>query len=202
MKQVSKQRTTLYATGGDFCRIFKEDMQSLYLLALVLTADPVKAEQCFVAGLDDCTSGNPVFEEWARSWARRVIVKNAIRSLTPDIAQNNPALATGDLGTTKLPAGLAGSGLPAELSALLQLPARERFAFVMSFCEGYSDHDCALLLGCTRESLAAARLSAFQQLKDSVAARNDLRAQTVTTEQDDRGNHIDRALSARLATVA
>jgi len=202
MKQISKQRTTLYATGGDFCRIFKEDMQSLYLLALVLTADPVKAEQSFVAGLDDCTSGNPVFEEWARSWARRVIVKNAIRSLAPDIAQNNPGVVYGNEGSAKLAAGPAGLGLPAELSALLQLPARERFAFVMSFCEGYSDHDCALLLGCTRESLAAARLSAFQQLKDSVAARNDLRAQTATTAQDDRGNYIDRALSARLATVA
>src|SRR5262245_40163093 len=105
MKQISKQRTTLYATGGDFCRIFKEDMQSLYLLALVLTADPAKAEQCFVAGLDDCASGNQVFEEWARSWARRVIVKNAIRSLAPEIAQDNPVLVTGDLGTTKLPAG-------------------------------------------------------------------------------------------------
>jgi DNA-directed RNA polymerase specialized sigma24 family protein len=202
MKQISKERTTLYATGGDFCRIFKEDMQSLYLLALVLTADPARAEQCFVAGLNDCASGNQVFEEWARSWARRVVVKNAIRSLAQEIAQDNPDLVPGDGDSTELHAGPAGLGLPAEISALLHLPARERFAFVMSFCEGYSDHDCALLLGCTRDTLAAARLRAFQQLKDSAAARNDLRAQTVITARDDRGNSIDRALSARLATVA
>jgi hypothetical protein len=202
MKQISKERTTLYATGGDFCRIFKEDMQSLYLLALVLTADGAKAEQCFVAGLNDCASGNQVFEEWARSWARRVVVKNAIRSLAPEIAQDNPALVPGDGGSTELHAGPVQLDLPAEISALLQLPARERFAFVMSFCEGYSDHDCALLLGCTRETLVAARLRAFQQLKDSAAARNDLRAQAVIAAQDDRRNFIDRALSARLAPVA
>src|SRR5690242_9929224 len=79
----SKQRTTTYATGSDFCRIFKEDMTDLYSLSLMLAGDPEKAEQLFVSGLDDCSTGNPVFKEWARSWARRAIVKNAVRLIAP-----------------------------------------------------------------------------------------------------------------------
>src|SRR6185312_2136456 len=67
----------------DFCQIFAEDQSALYLLSLVLTADPEKAEQCFVAGLDDSIHGNPVFKEWARSWSKRMIIKNAIRLIAP-----------------------------------------------------------------------------------------------------------------------
>src|SRR5215472_9439167 len=83
IKQNLKHGTALYATCADFCQIFAEDMKNLYLLALVLTADAEKAEQCFVSGLDDCTAGNPVFKEWARSWARRVVIKRAIRMIAP-----------------------------------------------------------------------------------------------------------------------
>ena len=53
----------------------------------VLTADPEKAEQCFVAGLDDSIHGTPVFKEWARSWSKRMIIKNAIRLIAPFLAK-------------------------------------------------------------------------------------------------------------------
>lgn len=197
MKQNSRERANLYATGSDFCRIFKEDMQSLYQLALVLTVDPQDAEQCFVAGLDDCASGNQVFKEWARSWARRVVIKNAIRSIGPEIGQANQALGGGAVA-----AGLNGLNLPPEVSSLLRLPAAERFVFVMSFCEGYSDHDCALLLGCTRETVVAARLRALQHVKDSAAAKHEVETATVLAARSEERNSIDLTLAARLATVA
>lgn len=44
-------RSNEYATGGDFRGIYLEQMNNLYLLALLLTADPQKAEQCFLSGL-------------------------------------------------------------------------------------------------------------------------------------------------------
>src|SRR5262245_32254781 len=78
------RRSAGYATSADFCRIFAEDMRNLYWLSFILTADPGKAEQCFVAGLDDCFAGNGVFKDWARSWARRTIIKNAIRLISPE----------------------------------------------------------------------------------------------------------------------
>src|SRR5882672_8406520 len=79
----SKERTTTYATRSDFCRIFAEDMDGLYSLSLLLTADTELAEKVFVSGLHDCSAGNPVFKEWAQSWARRVIAKNAVRMIGP-----------------------------------------------------------------------------------------------------------------------
>ncbi len=72
-----------YANSTDFCAIFEEHMTSLYQLALLLTADQTKAEQCFASGLEDCQTGNPVFRDWARLWAKRIIIKNAIALLTP-----------------------------------------------------------------------------------------------------------------------
>src|SRR5215472_4358402 len=159
VKHSSKPVAALYATCADFCRIFAEDMKDLYLLALVLTADSEKAEQCFVSGLDDCTSGNQVFKEWARSWARRVVIKRAIRLIAPQPE-----------GAARKAAQVPNNGravrVPTEVSAVLDLPAFERFAFVMSVLERYSDLDCALLLGCTRESLIQARLRAFERISD------------------------------------
>jgi DNA-directed RNA polymerase specialized sigma24 family protein len=202
MKQLSKERKTLYATGSDFCRIFRDDMQSLYVLALVLTADQEKAEQCFVAGLEDCTSGNQVFKEWARFWARRVVIKSAIRSIAPEITHESPAMASGVTESAGVHTASADLDLPAEISALAKLPARERFAFVLSFCEGYSDHECALLLGWTRERLVAARMTALKQLKDSSAIKSGLRDGTVKSTRGKRHNLIDLALLRRLATPA
>ena len=56
-----------YATADDFRRIFDENMNSLYLLAFLLTADHGRAEQCFVSGLEDAVGSNRVFKEWAHS---------------------------------------------------------------------------------------------------------------------------------------
>jgi DNA-directed RNA polymerase specialized sigma24 family protein len=163
-------RTTRYATDTDFCRIFKEDMQSLYSLSLVLTADPDKAEQIFVSGLDDCSSGNPVFKEWAKSWARRTIIKNALRVIAPE-----PVYADGDLKIS-VAKDITDRNLPevqVEISVLFGLTDFDRFAFVMSVLEGYSDHDCALLLGCTRQALVDARVRAVQEIARSVEIQPD-----------------------------
>src|SRR6202046_4710337 len=76
-------RPAPYASSADFCRIFDEDMNDLYLLSFLLTADREKAEQCFVSGLEDAVEGNPVFKEWARSWARRGVIPKGGRGNDP-----------------------------------------------------------------------------------------------------------------------
>src|ERR1700721_2745548 len=80
-------RPTPYANRDDFRRIFNEDMNSLFLLSFLLTADHEKAEQCFVSGLEEAVEGNPVFKEWARAWARRTIIQNAVRAIDPRPAE-------------------------------------------------------------------------------------------------------------------
>src|SRR3979411_1415809 len=82
-RNISEVPAAVYAVAGDFCRIFAEDMNGLYLLSFLLTANRVKAEQCFVSGLEDSVGANRVFKEWARSWTRRAIIQNAIRMMQP-----------------------------------------------------------------------------------------------------------------------
>jgi hypothetical protein len=91
----AKQSTspTLYASSGDFRRIFDEETGSLYRLSFLLTADREKAEQCFVSGFEDSVKGCPVFKEWARSWARRTIIQNAVRVINPSpMEEHTPSI--------------------------------------------------------------------------------------------------------------
>ena len=189
---ILNDRTTTYATTGDFCRIFKEDMTGLYSLALMLAADPEKAEKLFVSGLDDCASGNPVFKEWARSWARRTIVKNAVRLIAPAPVSPKRVLNTA-ASSPSLPE------LPAEISAMVGLSPFERFAFILPVLEGYSDQDSALLLGCTRQTLIAARVRAEQQIARTVAAQEGHQPDSKPNNQK---SAIKLAASMRLAVPA
>src|SRR5215469_18242139 len=87
---LKKAKATAYATRRDFQEIFTEDMTGLHLLAFLLSADTDKAEQCFVAGLESSIAGNPVFQQWARSWSKRAIIKNAIKMIAPTPGQPGP----------------------------------------------------------------------------------------------------------------
>jgi len=155
-----------YANSDDFQQIFQEDMSGLYLLSFLLTADREKAEQCFVSGLEDAVEGNRVFKEWARSWARRAIIQNAVRVINP----RSPEASTvaRNRNEAKLPAEQ-----PVEIAAVLKLEPFERFVYVMSVLERYSDQHCSVLLGCARWEVSAGRIRALQQIGDSTKLRNE-----------------------------
>jgi hypothetical protein len=160
-----------YATRADFQRIFTEDMGSLHLLALLLTADAVKAEQVFVAGLDESIHGNPVFKEWARSWSKRVIIRNAVKLLAPGSAHLPQSVShASDADATEKAAWVAN---------IIQLPAFERFVFVILVLEGHSESDCASLLGCSMQAMLSARSRALER----IAAGNDRLAHTARSAE-------------------
>ena len=147
-----------YASPAEFEQIFREDMGGLYLLSLLLAGDHRKAEECLVAGFGESRKRNRVFKEWARSWARRTIVQSAIRLVVPRQRSMTPnPVSPGNLHD--LP-----SGLKAELSAIIELAPFERFVFVMSVLERYSEHECSVLLGCSRRDIAATLALAVQHL--------------------------------------
>jgi hypothetical protein len=60
-----------------------EDRVRLYLLSFLLTADRAKAERCFVPGLDLAAEDNAALRDWAHSWARRIVIGNALRLIAP-----------------------------------------------------------------------------------------------------------------------
>ncbi len=171
-RKVTNQEAALYATRNDFCRIFEQDMNGLYLLSFLLTGDRTMAEQCFVGGLHIAQDGNHVFKEWAESWARRAIIQNAIRMVRPRKARPGKAAdvkhSTSDHSTSD------ALGEHAELAGVVDLPAFERFAFVMSGLERYSDQECSLLLGCARGDVAEARVRALERLGQNAGLHREL----------------------------
>jgi hypothetical protein len=156
--QISDERGTNYATVTDFCTIFTEEMHSLYLLAFLLTADNDKAEHCFVCGLGECVEAIGVFMERASSWARRGIVKHAIRMIMP--APEHPDNVSSCIGLNEAPT-LGSSNV---FTAIVALGPFERFVYVMSILERQSDEDCSSLLRCSRRDVIIAREMALRRL--------------------------------------
>ena len=163
--QARENEGSLYASHEDFHTIFIEDLKELYQLSFLLTRDPAKAERCLVTGLVDCVSGNKVFREWAHSWAKRAIVQNAIRELTPRPSQSNSSLSGAK--HSNMAQYSRDPGGHVEIDAVLQLADFDRFVFVMSVLERYSEHDCALLLGCSAGDVREGRTRALKELADS-----------------------------------
>jgi len=163
--QVREHDGSLYASHEDFHTIFNEDLKEFYQVSFLLTRDPAKAERCLVSGLEDCVSGNRVFREWARSWAKRTIIQNAIRELKPRPSQSNSPMSGAMFSDRDQHS--RGPGGHFEIDAVLRLADFDRFVFVMSVLEHYSEHDCALLLGCSAGDIREGRTHALKELADS-----------------------------------
>ena len=175
-RKVIKQTTTPYATQADFRRVFQEDMNRLYLLSFLLTGERDLAEQCFVSGLKMSSEGNPVFKEWATSWARRTIILNAIRMVRPRL---------GDPQRSSVSPKSAGPSAisRAEIANIIALPPFERFVFVMSVLECYTQQECSLLLGCTRREAMEARERALRRTGEGA----ELRRKVISIASDNTG---------------
>ena len=148
-----------YATPEDFRKILDEDLNRLYQLSFLLTADHQKAERCFVASIEDCADENRVFREWARAWTIRIVVENAIRDLSPRPTRSNssslPSLRTQES------TGTAGYF---DADRLIGLPDFDRFVFVLRVLERYPENECALLLGSSRSQIREACTRAIKKL--------------------------------------
>ncbi len=145
-----------YAKDVDFCDIFRNDATPLYLLAFLLTTNHKESEQCFILTVEEAFKEQTVFKEWARSWVRRRLIENAIAIASPALRRS------GEKGRHETPQ-------ECEIGTVTNLDAFERFVFVMSILERYSNWDCSLLLGCTVNKVAEARMSALRRLPDLAA---------------------------------
>jgi DNA-directed RNA polymerase specialized sigma24 family protein len=98
-----------------------------------------------------------VFKEWAGSWIKRRLIKTAIGIVSPASSRNcqkRDFWAAAQHDTQR----------ECEIDAVTKLDPFERFVFVMSILERYSNWDCALLLGCSMNRVTHARMSALRRL--------------------------------------
>jgi DNA-directed RNA polymerase specialized sigma24 family protein len=195
-RKIANQEPMEYATEADFCRIFKNDMNRLYQLAFLVTGDHALAEKCFVSGLEESTKGNPVFKEWAESWASRMILRNAIQMIRPRPLGGEILSPVSD-GTVR-----HAAAEPAAISVLIGLPAFDRFVFVMAVLERYPDQECSLLLGCTGDEVKAARIRALERIGRSAGLRGQPAKLSQQPPRDARRATRHPELASRLAVSA
>ena len=151
-----------YAKHADFCDVFKKDTKPLYLLAFLLTANHEESEQCFLSTVEEAFNGQAVFKEWARIWVKRRLIENAIEIVSPASARNGQKRdlwGTGQQETQK----------ECEIDTVTKLDPFERFVFVISILERYSNWDCSLLLECSMNKVAQARMKALRRLPNLAA---------------------------------
>lgn len=155
--RVKNTRQLRFATEADFRRVFKEEINSLFVLAAVLTADVAKAEECFCRALDSSLDALWVSIERASSWARRAVVNQAVQLVAPRKVRTQNPIESGSVWPET-------SSLENPVGALCSLNPFERFVVVMTLLERQSDSDCALQLECTRQDVGVARASALRKL--------------------------------------
>ena len=97
-----------------------------------------------------------------RSWIKRRLIENAIKIVSPALAGNGQRRELWSPGQRE-------AQRECEIDSVTKLAALERFVFVMSILERYSNWDCALLMGCSMNRVAQARMKALRRLPDLAA---------------------------------
>ena len=160
-RRVANSEKNKYANAEHFRQVFSHDMDVLYRLSFLLTGDHEKAEQCFVAGIEDSVNTNQVFKEWARTWAKRTIIQNAIHCVRPRPHQEVASL-NGYVVFSDEPQSIPDRDLV--MNGVLALETFERFVFVITVLEGYSEHECGLFLHSSVRDVRNARIRATEQI--------------------------------------
>jgi len=139
-----------------------DEMAELYLLAFMLTADKVTAEQCVLDAVDEyLISSELSLIDWVKSRARHAVIKCAVQRATPKAK----AVYTWSVpGGTR--ASISSSHQP--FAVITALSAFERFVYVLTMLEGYEVDECADVLKCLPAEVVAA-----QRLSHQLVASND-----------------------------
>ncbi len=149
-------------SGSGCADDFIEQMNCLYLLSFLVTADRRIAEKCFSESLDEYIDSCGGFTDWARQEGRRAVLRHAVQIIQP-IPKQSYTWSIVDLA----PPTVLAVNQP--FAAITSLSAFERFVFVMSVLEGLSDEECAALLNCTLHDVGIGR-----ELARTIIAAEDI----------------------------
>ena len=129
----------LRLSAVEYWELISAEMNVLYGLSFLLTANKERADHCLEQTLDEYIEGADDFLEWARTSGRETVLKYAILTIKPDPD------ATMDFSDKSFLS--AGDHL---FRAIAALPAFPRFVFGITTIYGKSETECARLLGATR----------------------------------------------------
>jgi hypothetical protein len=183
-----------YATAEDFQRLFAKEMTDLFGLSLHLTADAEKAESCLILAMRDCFTNSTVSKEWAQIWARRTVIRNAIRVvLEMENVMSDNICSEAETDLHLQPSDYRIETLR-DSPSILTLPDFDRLVFVICVLEQYSIRDCALLLKSSPKDVDIARVRAINQVV-LAEERNCYESTTtsLTSQYGANSNGIDKS---------
>jgi len=153
-----------YAGKEEFVNVFERERAGLQRLAILLTANSDAVKHCLIRAFRECISSSSVSRQWALSWTRRVVIRNAISLVISRGSESS--LSTSDDKDEGFIAFSPddSSGALAGSESILDLPEFDRLVFVICDLEHYSMYDCALLLGRSVRDIVEARQRVDKQV--------------------------------------
>ena len=139
-----------YGGGTDYADVFINQMNCLYLLSFLVTADRQIAERCFSNALDEYVESRGGFMEWARYEGRRAVLRHAVQIIRP-VPKQAYSWSVVEIAPPLV------SAVHQPFAAITSLSAFERFVFVTSVLEGFSEQECADLLDSSVQDVVIGR---------------------------------------------
>ena len=166
----------LYATPEDLQQFFAIEMADLFRLSHLLTADAEEAESCLILAIRDCFDKSAVSKKWLHLWARRMVVRTAIRRV---LGTENDIPCGTECDFHLQPSEFRTEALWDSV-AILGLPGFDRLVFVICVLERYSILDCALLLRRSPKDVQDARVRSTDRV---ISAGARIHHETLTRSQ-------------------
>lgn len=159
-RRTNSSEAHLYASDDDFRRFFTVEIDSLFRLSLLLTADAENAEHCLTLAMGDCFGAKTIFKDFVRVWARRMIIQNAIQLVLTDESDAGNSAGV----ESSLDSGDVHQNEHLKEAAVLGLATLDRLAYVICILECLSIADCALHLRKSSQEVKDAVTRAAKQI--------------------------------------
>lgn len=115
------------------------------------------------------------------SWARRTVIQNATRNLAP--RKNG---STANISTDAVSCSFGRTqDTDYAVANIFRLEHFERFVFVMSVLERYSDQDCSVPLGCSRQDVGEIRIRVLPHVAEADRLRTMAKFASVSSDSED-----------------
>jgi DNA-directed RNA polymerase specialized sigma24 family protein len=164
-----------YKAHEELIETFEENTSELYQLAFLLTGNSDRSVEAFSKALDFDEAENPVFGGFMTTWARKLIVGEALGTIEKELRASKQRVArtAGDeaVGNAKWKrrAHIAREEFE---EAVIAIDAFPRCAMLLTIFEGMSIEDAAVLLHADKSLTATAQRIGIVELTRCLAGNN------------------------------
>jgi hypothetical protein len=153
-------------------QIFEEKSSELYTLAFLLTGDADRSVEAFSRALDTEEPENPSFGEFMNSWARKLIIVEALGTITPELRASKQRTARATEGELSGDAKWNGRPYIAREEfeeAVVAIDAFPRCAMLLTIFEGMSIEAASVILNANKSLVRKAQRIGIVQLTRNLA---------------------------------